>query len=162
MALLGGRLLELALPRPDKRLLVVVETDGCFADGVSVVTNCWVGRRTLRVLDYGKVAATFVDTRGGRAVRVWPRPDVRALAAAYAPGTPNRWRAQLEAYQAMPDAELLRWEERAPDDTLAQVIGRPGRRVLCARCGEEILNDRELVVGGVTLCRGCAGACPLH
>src|SRR3712207_7090667 len=46
-----------------------VETDGCFADGVSVATGCWLGRRTLRLVDHGKVAATFMDTLTERAVR---------------------------------------------------------------------------------------------
>ena len=55
-------LLNLPLPQKDKRLLTFVETDGCFADGVSVATGCWLGRRTMRLVDYGKVAATFVDT----------------------------------------------------------------------------------------------------
>jgi formylmethanofuran dehydrogenase subunit E len=44
-------------------LLTILETDGCAADGVSAATGCWVGRRTLRVEDFGKVAATFVDTQ---------------------------------------------------------------------------------------------------
>src|SRR5439155_26987565 len=65
MGLLAGELLGLELPQADKRLLVIVETDGCAADGVAVACNCWVGRRTLRVEDYGKVAATFVDTHTG-------------------------------------------------------------------------------------------------
>ena len=62
MGLLAAELLSLDLPQTDKRLLTIVETDGCFTTGLSVATNCWVGRRTLRVEDYGKVAATFVDT----------------------------------------------------------------------------------------------------
>ena len=51
------------LPQTDKRLYTFVETDGCFADGVMVATGCSLGHRTLRLIDYGKVAATFVDTR---------------------------------------------------------------------------------------------------
>jgi len=34
MALLAGELLELELPRTDKRLLVIAETDGCTVDGI--------------------------------------------------------------------------------------------------------------------------------
>ncbi|MCZ7672117.1 MAG: formylmethanofuran dehydrogenase subunit E family protein [Chloroflexi bacterium] len=40
-----------------------METDGCGADGVAVAADCHVGRRTLRVVDYGKMAATFVDVQ---------------------------------------------------------------------------------------------------
>ena len=77
LALLAGERLGLDFPRTDKRALVFVETDGCFADGVSVDSGCWLGRRTMRLIDHGKVAATFVDTRTRRAVRAAPQTDLR-------------------------------------------------------------------------------------
>lgn len=70
MGMLAGELLTLDLPRANKRLLTIVETDGCFADGVAVATNCWVGRRTLRVNDYGKIAATLRSSTNGGSVRI--------------------------------------------------------------------------------------------
>ncbi|MBK9095054.1 MAG: hypothetical protein IPM84_20295 [Anaerolineae bacterium] len=56
----GRLLLALDLPQTDSAWLAITETDGCFVDGVSAVTGCYVGRRTLRVEDFGKVAAVFV------------------------------------------------------------------------------------------------------
>jgi hypothetical protein len=53
MGLLAGSILGLDLPQTGKRLITIVETDGCAADAISVATNCWVGRRTLRVEDHG-------------------------------------------------------------------------------------------------------------
>lgn len=44
IGLLAGRLLEIPLPQPEKRLLATAETDGCFVDGVSAATGCYVGR----------------------------------------------------------------------------------------------------------------------
>jgi formylmethanofuran dehydrogenase subunit E len=38
-------LLGLVVPRADKRLFVLVETDGCFADGISAATGCWIMAR---------------------------------------------------------------------------------------------------------------------
>lgn len=70
MALYAAELLRLELPRADKRLLVIAETDGCAVDGLIAATGCRVGSRTLRILDFGKVAATFTDTHTGRSVRV--------------------------------------------------------------------------------------------
>jgi formylmethanofuran dehydrogenase subunit E len=157
MGVYAGELLGLELPQTSKRLYTFVETDGCFADGVSVATGCWLGRRTMRLVDYGKAAATFVDTKTERAVRIWPNPDARALAAQYAPGAKSRWHAYLAAYQVMPLAELLlaRPVELAID--LKALISRPGVRVQCDVCGEEIINQREVVRGATTLCRACAG-----
>src|SRR5262245_18888088 len=91
MGLHAAAVLDLNLPQTGKRLLTIVETDGCFADGVSVATNCWLGRRTLRCVDHCKVAATFVDTLTGGAVRMHPVPAARALAARYAPTAVDRW-----------------------------------------------------------------------
>ena len=85
LAMLGMKALGFDAPPPKKRLLIIVETDGCFADGVIAVTDCTVGHRTLRVKDYGKTAAVFVDTVTGQAVRVAPALDVRQKAYAYAP-----------------------------------------------------------------------------
>lgn len=150
-------LLALDLPQADKRLFAFVETDGCFADGVGVATGCWLGRRTMRLADYGKVAATFVDTETGRAVRIWPHPDARARAARYAPAATSRWHAQLTGYRTMPAAELLRARTVALATPLAAIISQPGRRTLCARCGEEIINDRQVFRGEQPLCRPCAG-----
>ena len=68
--LLAARLLDLPLPQDDKRVFAFVETDGCYADGVSVAAGCWLGKRTLRLFDRGKVAATLADTHTGRAFRI--------------------------------------------------------------------------------------------
>jgi len=156
MGLLAGRLLGLDLPRPDKRLLAIVETDGCVVDGIVAATGCEVGRRTLRVEDLGKVAATFVDTCDERAVRLAPRPDVRQLAYAYAPEARNKWEAQLLGYQRMPDEALFSWQPVALVTPLRALISRPGVRAHCQACGEEIINEREVRLGDRILCRSCA------
>lgn len=150
-------LLGLDLPQADKRLFAFVEADGCFADGVSVSTGCWLGRRTMRLVDYGKVAATFVDTETMRAVRVSPQPTARHRASDYAPNSPDRWHAHLYAYQVMPTSELLRAERVALAVDMAAIISKPALRVVCESCGEEIMNEREVLISGRTLCRYCAG-----
>jgi len=145
------------LPQDNKRFYAFVETDGCFADGVSVATGCWLGRRTMRLMDYGRVAVTIVDTESEHAIRFWPHPQARCRAATYAPDAQSRWHAQLAAYQIMPTAELLCAAPVALTVSLADLISRPGVRATCEQCGEEILNEREVLVDGHTLCRSCAG-----
>jgi formylmethanofuran dehydrogenase subunit E len=157
MGLLAGQLLDVDVPRTDKRLLTIVETDGCAADGVAVATGCRVGRRTLRVEDYGKVAATVVDTLTERAIRVLPSRMSRTLAAAYAPGITDRWQVQLVGYQRMPDDLLMAWHEVELVQPLAAILSSPGARSTCAWCGEEILNEREVMRAGERVCRTCAG-----
>lgn len=154
---LAGTLLAIDVPQADKRLLTICETDGCFVDGVSAATGCYVGRRTLRVVDFGKPAAVFVDTANERAVRITPHIDVRTLAWRYAPDASSRWEAQLLGYQRMPDEDLLRYAWVTLDARVSALVGQPGSRVHCGVCGEEIINQREVLWQSQVLCRGCAG-----
>lgn len=156
MGRLAAELLGLDLPQSDKRLLTIVETDGCFTSGLSVATNCWVGRRTLRVEDYGKVAATFVDTQTETAIRIAPSPTARTRAAVFAPEARNRWEAMLLGYQRMAPADIFSWQPVILTTPVAAIISCAGHRAACDHCGEEILNEREVVIGGLTLCRHCA------
>ncbi len=156
IGLAGMAALGFSEPPGKKRLLVIVESDGCFADGVEAATACTVGHRTLRVEDYGKIAATFVDVQSGRAVRVAPRRDVRQRARAYAPDEKRRYFAQLRGYQVMPAAELLSVQPVALTTPVEAIVSRPGVRVTCAACGEEIINERETYLEGQPYCRACA------
>ncbi len=139
-----------------KHLLVISETDGCFIDGVIAATKCTVGHRTLRVEDYGKVAATFVNTETGRAVRVAPALDVRERASSYVPEEKRHYFAQMLAYQVMPDEELMTVQEVVLNISIDEVISHSGVRVNCARCGEEIMNERQLTIEGKHYCHSCA------
>ena len=156
MGLAGMKTLGFDSPPPKKRLMVIVESDGCFADGVIAATDCTVGHRTQRVEDYGKTAATFVDTQTGRAVRVAPALDIRPKAYAYAPDEPRHYFAQMIAYQVMPDSEMFTDAEVQLTTPIEAIISRPGMRVNCDVCGEEIINEREVKREGLTLCRACA------
>jgi formylmethanofuran dehydrogenase subunit E len=157
MGLYGIHLLRISNRNRSKRLLVILETDGCFADGVEVATGCTVGQRTLRIEDYGKVAATFVDTFTGEAVRLAPKSDIRTRAFCYAWEPQNRYQAQLEGYQVMPADELFRVQEVRLEQPVHVILGSTGRRINCDGCGEEIINQRETHVGAQVYCQACVG-----
>lgn len=156
IGLLTADLFHLELPQADKRLFAFVETDGCLTDGIAVATGCWWGRRTMYLMDYGKSAATFVDTGTGGAMRISPLLTARKRALDYAPGAPDRWHAQLQAYQIMPTHELLRAQPVTLNLSMQDLIGQHGNRVVCAECGEDIINQREVRHEGRVVCRACA------
>ena len=94
MGMHAAGLFTLKLPQSNKRLLTFVETDGCFSDGISVATGCTMGHRTMRLVDHGKIAATFVDTHTAKALRCSASPDARVMLPPVCPtpgaaGTPN-------------------------------------------------------------------------
>jgi formylmethanofuran dehydrogenase subunit E len=153
----GANILSLNVPRSDKRLLVIVETDGCFVSGIEVVTGCSMVHRTVRVEDYGKVAATFVDATTGQAFRLAPKLGIRQKAFLYADGETRRYQVQIKGYAAMPETELLAIQTVHLKANIPDLIGRPGVRVICYGCGEEIMNDRQVATPQGSLCKVCAG-----
>ncbi len=157
MGVYAAELFDLDLPQSDKRLFAFVETDGCLVDGISAATDCSCGHRTMRIMDYGKTAVTFVDTLSNRALRIIPSPQSRRRACEYAPEAPDRWHAQLSAYQVMPADELLLVQHVMLRVSMADILSQHGHRVVCERCGEDIINEREVRRAGRILCKACAG-----
>ena len=162
MGLCGLKSLGVSANQSSKRLLVITETDGCFADGLTAATDCTVGHRTLRVEDFGKTAAVFVDMKTGRTLRLAPVLDIREIAYAYAPDEPRHYFAQMQAYQIMPDEEMFTISEVQLSTPIEVIVSRPGVRVNCDVCGEEIMNEREIQHEGLTLCRACVGNSYYH
>jgi formylmethanofuran dehydrogenase subunit E len=140
----------------DKRLIVFVETDGCFISGLQAAAGVGVNRRTLRIMDYGKIAATFVDSKTERAVRIAPQKNIRSLAADHAQPESKRYFAMLEGYQRMPEDELLSIQSVKLTINLKEWISRPGVKQICSDCGEEIINEREVIINNETYCIACA------
>jgi formylmethanofuran dehydrogenase subunit E len=162
MGLAGLAAIGEEVPMPHKAALVFIESDGCFADGIEVATGATVGHRTLRVMDFGKVAAVFANIKTGQAVRVAPQLDIREHALLYYPKVKSKYYAQLKGYQVMPDAELFSFEKVVLEPALEVIVSRPGLRTKCQRCGEEIINARQVKVGADILCAACAGAGYYH
>jgi formylmethanofuran dehydrogenase subunit E len=155
MTLAGCRAVGIEEPRrAGKQLVVFVEIDRCATDAIQALTGVSLGKRTLKHVDYGKMAATFVDVARGAAVRVVARDDARALVAAWSPGESDPRRAQIAAYRVMPEESLLRCE---PVSVVPGWLDRPRVRVPCDACGEDINYRREAVVNARVLCRPCAG-----
>ena len=57
----------------------------------------------------------------------------------------------------MPDEELLTIQPVQLNTSISQIVSRPGVRVNCTVCGEEILNEREVWQGAAAVCQSCAG-----
>ena len=140
-----------------KKLYVLVEIDRCATDAIQSVTGCSLGKRSLRWLDFGVMAATFVNLESNRAVRVIAREEARALSESYCPEIMDKYQRQLEAYKVMPLDELFVFQEVRVQLKDCDMPGRPLRRVQCGQCGEWVQDCRELERDGQTLCRSCAG-----
>ncbi len=164
MAMHACSLLGVTDPRgaERKRLVTFVEIDRCATDAIGVVTGCRLGKRALKFVDFGKMAATFVDltrTSGEHiyaGVRVAARESSKQLARERFPQIADKNQQQMTAYRELTDAELFTadWVEVPLPPN--EFPGYKGPRITCERCGEGVNYRREVVVDGRTLCRGCA------
>ena len=92
MAMLGCRLIDLDEPtshKQIKKLIVYVEMDRCTGDAVAYVTGVKLGRRSLKFMDYGIMAATFVNLETNNAFRVISTEEARYLAPVYVTKIPE-------------------------------------------------------------------------
>lgn len=157
MAILGLRKIAITDPQETdrKKLIVFVEIDRCATDAIQSVTNCSLGKRTMKFMDYGKMAATFYNLDTGRVVRVIAKEDSRDRAKHYFPDIKNKYDAQLAAYKIMSDDELFDcmdvYVELRPED----MPGRPIKRVKCNSCGEYVQDKRDVIKDRQTLCKVC-------
>lgn len=152
LALTGAGTLGIEVPDTRKRLIVLSETDRCAVDGIQAVTGCRPGKRTLRVLDYGKLAATFIDEAGGRSIRVAVQGDLRDRVGATGEG---RHEVQRAAYATWPETELFTIREVAAELSQFDRPGPPRARINCITCGEEVSDARHRETESGPQCRPC-------
>lgn len=158
MAMLGLREVGIDAPKGGdrKNLIVFVEMDRCATDAVQSVTGCSLGHRNLKFMDYGKMAATFVNLATNKAVRIFAKDESRMLAKNYFPEIESKYIAQLEAYKVMSDEELFYVMQVRVRIRSEDMPGRPSRRVVCEACGEQVQDGREQYRDGKILCLPCA------
>ncbi len=159
MALLGCERVGITDPRgvESKKIIVFVEIDRCAADAINTVTGCRLGKRTMKYLDYGKLAATFLNVKTGEAVRVVALESSREAADRAFPEIENKHKRQLQAYKDLPEEELFKVERVSVRMNDEDQPGRPVSRVKCDECEEGINDRREVVRDNRVLCRACAG-----
>ncbi|HEY5329994.1 MAG TPA: FmdE family protein [Acidobacteriaceae bacterium] len=171
--ILGVRMAMLALHRlgiedprsrtsPDrKRLVTVVEIDRCATDAIGVVTGCRVGKRALKLRDWGKMAATFVDLSAPigddayKGLRVVALESSKARAKELYPGLEKNTQ-QMRAYRELPDDELFSEQWVSVPLPPSEFPGYKGARLACSSCGEGVNFDRFVERNGERLCMACA------
>jgi formylmethanofuran dehydrogenase subunit E len=156
MSLLGLEAIGINDPKGEdsKNLIVYVEMDRCASDAILTVTGCHPGKRSLKILDYGKMAATFVNLKTGKAVRVVAR-DKNDEGKEYTPEMIEQ-EPHTEEYAMAPAQDLFEIQEVTVDLRPEDMPGKPLRIVMCASCGERVMDMREVRKDGTVLCRPCA------
>src|SRR6266478_1436659 len=159
MAVLSCSLVGLEDPRTAGRnkMIVWVEIDRWLTDAVETVTGARLSNRTLKFLDYGKLAATFLNVDTREAVRIVAIESSRGLADLRHQEMESKHARQMRVYREATDEELFAFN--AVDVRLSEMDapGHPRFRVICGRCSEGVNDGREVRADdGSILCRPCA------
>lgn len=147
----------------DHRVVAVAETDMCGVDAVQALTGCTLGNRNLIMLDHGKL--TFQFFTDGRAVRISGRhpwsTEYQAARMRNVGGTATA--AEKANFQKLHVAEVERILSTPPEQ-LFNVAQIPADRPLtstvdpwlvCADCGEEVMETRVRHHDGREVCIPC-------
>jgi len=159
MAMLGCELIGLDAPSkmPQiKKIIVYVEMDRCATDAISYVTGVKLGRRSLKFIDNGIMAATFVNLETRKAFRIVSTETARDLAQVLMPGIQDPRQQQLEAYKIMDTKDLFTVDEVRVDVPASDMPGPTKFKAVCARCGIIVRDKKEILKNNEILCRPCA------
>ncbi len=156
-----------------EEVIVIVETNNCFSDGVQYVTGCSFGNNALIYRDFGKTAFTLTR-RNGEALRVTVKVDNHFLEE-HEPGAVKLFRKVVVERRGS-GVERIRlgelWRQVAfkmldiPDGELFDInrvtakipaYSRIFASVKCSLCGEPVMEPRARVRDGKPICIPCSG-----
>jgi len=156
-----------------EEVVVIVETNNCFSDGIQFVTGCSFGNNALIYRDYGKTAFTLAR-RNGEAVRVSVKADSHLLEEHEPEATELFQKVVVNHQGTGDDQRRLKelWQQASfkildiPDEQLFNVkrvtirvpaYARIFASVKCAVCGENIMEPRARIKDGKPICIPCSG-----
>lgn len=159
LSLLGLELIGIRDPygKDRKKFLVYVEIDRCATDAIQTVTGASLGKRSMKFMDYGIMAATFVNLETGRAFRLLAKEEAKERARDYYPHIEDPALRELLAYKIMPFEELFEIEEVKVKLKETDLPGKPREKVVCEKCGIVVRDGRHVGIEGRILCKICAG-----
>lgn len=147
MTLAAMRYLGLDPQVKNKNLIVYTEIDRCCTDAIQVITGCSLGHRNLKYVDYGKFAATFVNTTNNQAIRATIKESCEIK------GSPEDI---VEKMAKTPENEIVNIQKVTVNIPEMDLPGLPKKRETCSKCGERVMDGREVIIGNKVLCKACA------
>ncbi len=151
IAMAGLRELGMRQGERNQNLIVFMEIDRCGTDAVQAITGCSLGHRSMKFRDFGKFAATFVNAGTGEAVRV-------AVTESNRDKTEHLDKSEtVRLLSVLPEEEVIRIQRVRVPISGDDLPGFPLHQTICEECGERVMDHREVVSGGRTLCQSCGG-----
>jgi len=137
-----------------KHMIVVVENDRCIADALQILTGTRLGRRSMKLVDYGKMAATFLNQKTDEAYRVWVSGKVNELVGK--PPSGEGKELALERLLLTPSKSVVSVCRVRLVLAKKDLPGKPDRTVRCTNCGEKVMDGKDIIGSEGPQCIACA------
>jgi formylmethanofuran dehydrogenase subunit E len=147
MSLAAMRYLNVDPRVENKNLIAYTEIDRCMTDAVMIVTGCTLGKRSLKLVDYGKFAMTLINQETGKAVRSIVKENFSRK---------EDMEETKRIIATIPDERLIKLQDVQVIISKYDMPGFPLKTAVCSVCGEQIMDGRDVDRKGTILCRGCA------
>lgn len=155
MAIYGMELLGMEPGVKNKKLIVFTEINRCPHDGIQSVTKTSVGKRSIKPMNIGKTAATFINQETGIGYRLADSEKNKQLKekGTYKEETIEE---RIERIANTPAEELYTAQKVRVDIDPLELPGKPLDTAVCASCGEGVTDGKHIQLGGKTYCKSCA------
>ena len=138
-----------------KNMIVFVENDRCIADAIQILTGTRLGRRSMKLVNYGKMAATFINTDTGDAYRVWVNGKINEMIGKISTNRLEKER-QYERVLQLRSEDVVSVQKVRVNIPPEELPGKPKRTVRCIRCGEKVMDSKDLFTENGPVCLACA------
>jgi len=153
---LAERGLEVIGTTDPKEIIIYVENDRCIADAIQILTGTRLGRRSMKLVHYGKMAATFINTRTGDAYRVWVSGKVNEMIGEMNIDKHEREKQYRTVLEADSD-DIVSVQRVSVTIPPLEMPGKPQRTAICVRCKEKVMDGKDVFTEEGPLCLACAG-----
>lgn len=161
-----------------EEMMVIIENNSCFTDGIQYVSGCTLGNNSLIYHDLGKTAVTFFLRCGEltEGVRLVSNGRIDQVIRAADPRFEALFTSVVKEQDR--DPELLKQFKKVSAAAAFSMVSRPWeelfrmemvsvevpdyapirKSLFCSLCGEEIMQGKEAQTEPSVLCASCAGA----
>lgn len=138
-----------------KNMIVYVENDRCIADAIQILTGTRLGRRSMKLVNYGKMAATFINTDTDDAYRVWISGKINEMIGKISTNRQEKERQYERVLQSRSE-DVVSVQKVRVNIPPEELPGKPKRTVTCIRCGEKVMDSKDISTESGPVCLACA------
>ncbi len=138
-----------------RKIIIYVEIDRCIADTIQILSGTRLGRRTMKLVNYGKMAATFINTETWEAYRVFVSGKINEIIGNTNIGH-DAEKKEIEKLLEITSEEIISIQKVSVTIPIEEMPGKPLRTVFCTKCKEKVFDGKEIASIDGPICKSCS------